>query len=103
MEKTLARAIYKAMEIGEAYTTSELRELIGDDYYKYIPIDMQPGQEHGVPVNQKISSEMWKVVNAGYAKTYTSEEDLPIVRGLRFGAKPKAYQHYKFRYWVRIK
>ena len=42
MEKTLARAIYKMMEVGKEYTSSDLSRLIGDDYYKYIPEDMQP-------------------------------------------------------------
>lgn len=103
MEKTLARAIYKKMEIGKEYTTSDLFNLIGDDYYKYISRDMQPFQTNGKPVNAIISSEMWKVVNSGYATTKVCEEELPLVRGLKFGSKPTAFQKYTFRYWVRVR
>lgn len=103
MEATMARAIYKQMEIGKAYSTSDLSRLIGDDYYKYIPVNQHPGQPDGMPVNKGISNEMWKVVNTGYAKTYTGSEELPIVRGLRYGAKPKSFTDYTFRYWVRLR
>ena len=103
MEKTMARAIYKKMEIGKAYTTSELFDLVGDDYYKYIPTRMQPGQVDGRPVNAAVSKEMWKVVNTGYAKTYTKVERLPLVRGLKYGATPTCFQEYTMRYWVRTK
>ena len=103
MEKTMARAIYKKMEIGKAYTTSELFDLIGDDYYKYISARMQPGQMNGRPVNTVVSKEMWKVVNTGYAKTYTQVERLPLVRGLKYGVTPTCFQEYTMRYWVRTK
>ncbi len=103
MEKTLARAIYKKMEIGKAYTTTQLRDLIGDAYYEYVPVTMHPGQPMGQPVNRVVTREMWKTVNAGYVKTYTNEETLALVRGLRFGAKPTSYQTYATRYWVRLK
>lgn len=98
MEKTMARAIYKLMEVGKSYTTSELYELIGDDYYKYIPVEM-----HGKDVRKIVSAEMWKCVETGYARTYTEQETLPILRGVRFGNKPTAAQTYTFRYWVRLK
>lgn len=103
MEKTLAREIYKRMEIGKAYTTSDLFELIGDDYYKMIPMNQHPGQPDGMPVNKMISSEMWKVVKSGYATTCTEEENLANVRGLRYGTTPKSFTTYKFRYWTRIR
>lgn len=98
MEKTMARAIYKLMEIGKPYTTSELYDLLGDDYYKYIPVEMQ-----GKDVRKIVSAEMWNVVNAGYARSYTEQETLALVRGIRFGSKPTATQTYTFRYWVRLK
>ena len=43
MEATMARAIYKHMEIGKADSTADLSRLIGDDYYKYIPVHQHPG------------------------------------------------------------
>ena len=46
---------------------------------------------------------MWKVVKAGFAKTYTRDEILPNVRGLRFGAKPTSFTIYKIRYWVKTR
>lgn len=103
MEKTLARAIYKAMEIGKPYTTSELFRLVGDDYFKYVPVDMHPFQANGKPVNTIISNEMWKVVRTGYAKTYKQDESLAILAGVKFGSKSKSYQTYTMRYWVRTK
>lgn len=98
MEKTLARGIYRKMEIGRDYRTSELFDLIEDDYYKYISVEQQK-----IAVNRIISCEMWKIVNAGYAETRMEEEELPIVRGLRFGNKPKAWKIYNIRYWTRVK
>lgn len=58
MEKTLTRAIYKKMEIGREYTTSELFDLVGDEYYKCIRKEFYPGQEKGKPVNAIVSAEM---------------------------------------------
>ena len=103
MEATMARAIYKQMEIGKAYSTSDLSSLIGDDYYKYIPVNQHPGQPDGMPVNKCISNEMWKVVNSGFAKTYTEQETIGNVRGLKFGTAPKSFTTYTARYWVRTK
>ena len=103
MEATMARAIYKQMEIGKSYTTRELSRLIGDDYYKYIPVNQHPGQSDGMPVNKGISNEMWKVVNSGFAKTYTAQETIGNVRGLRFGTAPKSFTTYTARYWVRTR
>lgn len=97
-EKTMARAIYKRMEIGEAYTSMQLRDLLGDEYYGYIPVEL-----HGKDVRKIVASEMWKVVKAGYAKTEVKEETYPIVRGIRKGSMPTAYQTYTVRYWTRIK
>lgn len=98
MEKTMARAIYKLMEIGEPYTTLDLSRLLGDDYYKYIPVELQ-----GKHVGKIISAEMWKVVKTGYARTYTEQETLGNVRGLRYGTAPKSFTTYTLRYWVRTK
>lgn len=103
MEKTLARAIYKRMEIGKEYTTRELSRLIGDDYFEIIPVNQHPGQPDGMPVSKMISAEMWKVVKAGFARTYTGQETLANVRGLKFGSTPKSFTTYNFRYWVRTK
>ena len=103
MEETLARAIYKRMEIGREYSTRDLSRLIGDDYYKYIPANKHPGQPDGMPVNKGISNEMRKVVNAGFAKTYTAQETFGNVRGLKFGTDPKSFTTYNLRYWVRTK
>ena len=103
MEATMARAIYKQMEIGKAYSTGDLSRLIGDDYYKYIPVNQHPGQPDGYTVSKGISDEMWKVVNAGFAKTYTKKETLANVRGLKHGATPKSFTDYTIRYWVRTR
>lgn len=103
MEKTLARSIYKLMEVGKEYTTSDLYRLIGEDYYKYIPEDMQPFQANGRPVNYIISSEMWKVVKSGYATTRTEQKTLLLCGGVKFGYKPKDSKTYTVRYWIRVK
>ena len=103
MEATMARAIYKQMEIGKSYSTADLSRLIGDDYYKYITVNQHHGQPDGMPVNKGISNEMWKVVNAGFAKTYTAQETIGNVRGLKFGTAPKSFTTYTARYWVRTK
>lgn len=101
--RTLAREIYNKMEIGKEYTTRDLSDLIGDDYYKIVPVEFHPYQPKGKPISKVISEEMWKVVKSGFARTYKTEETLPNVRGLRFGAKPASYTTYIVRYWVRIK
>lgn len=98
MEKTMAREIYKAMEIGKPYTTSDLFRLIEDVYYQHIPAELQ-----GKNVNEIVSEEMWKVVKTGYARTYIEKETLANVRGIRFGSKPTSFTNYTFRYWVRVK
>ena len=103
MEATMARAIYKQMEIGKEYSTRDLSSLIGDDYYKYIPANQHPGQPDGYPVSKGISAEMWKVVKAGFANTYTKEDSFGNVRGLRFGTAPKSYTTFTARYWVRTR
>lgn len=97
MEKTMARAIYKRMEVGKQYTTRNLFRLLSEaEYYSYIPTEMQ-----GKDVRKIISSEMWKTVEAGYVKTFTEQESLPNVRGLRFDARPNSFTTYTTRYWVR--
>lgn len=98
MEKTMARAIYKAMKIGEEYTTRDLLKLLGDNYYEYLPVE-----QHCENHLRHISDEMWKVVKAGFAKTYIRDEILFNVRGLRFGAKPTSSTTYKARYWVKTR
>lgn len=103
MEKTLAREIYKRMEIGKAYSTTELFDLLGDDYFKIVPQEMHPYQPQGKPVNAIISEEMWKVVKSGFAKTYKGEQTLALVGGLKKGATPTCYRAYSFRYWIRTK
>lgn len=103
MEKTMARAIYKKMEINKQYTTSELFDLIEKDYYKYTSIKNHPGQEKGMPVNKKIANEMWKIVKAGYATTFKKSETYPLIRGIKFGEKPKYFKTYDVRYWIRTK
>lgn len=103
MEKTLARAIYKQMEIGKAYTTSELFDLVGDDYYKYVPVSQHPGQMDGKSVNVIVADAMWKVVRSGFATTYKQDVELPLVKGLKHGTTPTVFQRYTMRYWVRSK
>ena len=99
MEKTMARAIYKRMEVGKAYTTMELFGLMSEnEYYSFIPVEM-----HGKDVRKIVSAEMWKVVKTGYAKTYTEQAELANVRGIRFGAAPKSFTAYTMRYWVRAR
>ena len=97
MEKTLAREIYKRMEIGKQYTTMELFNLLSEsEYYGLIPAEMQ-----GKDVRKVVAAEMWKVIRAGYATTHTSCESLPNVRGLRYGSKPSSFTTYTIRYWIR--
>lgn len=103
METTLARAIYKQTEIGVEYTTSELFDLVGDDYYKYVEADRWPGQRCGCSVNAVVAESMWNVVRTGYAETRTELVRLPTVRGLKFGSKPTCYKEYTMRYWKRTK
>jgi hypothetical protein len=103
MEKTLAREIYKKMEIGKAYTTSDLLRLVGDDYYKIVPVEFHPFQPNGKSALKIVSEELWKVVKSGFAKTYKTEETVGNVRGLKFGAKPTSYTNYSVRNWVRTK
>ena len=94
MEKTMARAIYKKMAIGEWYTSYELYCLVEDDY-----------PPTGKDVRKVVASEMWKVVNAGYADTKLENETYYLTRGFRFGT-PKSKlptQTYTVRYWRRIK
>lgn len=100
MEKTMARAIYKKMEIGKEYTTYDLKRLIGDDYYEYIPVELQ-----GKDVRKIIASEMWNVVNAGYAKTFIRNTEYCNARGLRRGVKPNPnrFTTCPTRYWTRVK
>lgn len=98
MEKTMARAIYKRMEIGKEYTTMDLFRLIEDVYYSYVPVEMQ-----GKDVRRIVSAEVWKIVKAGFAKTHTAQETLGNVRGIKYGATPKSYATYTFRYYRRIK
>lgn len=92
MEKTMARAIYRRMEIGKEYKSFDLYQLIEDEY-----------PATGEDVRKVVAREMWKIVNAGYAKTSTRQEKFPILRGLRYGSEPTAYQTYNVRYWIRIK
>lgn len=102
MEKTMARAIYKRMATGKWYTSYELFSLIEDDYYSYIPTEMQ-----GKDVRKVCASEMWKVVKAGFAETKMQEEEHAIVRGLRYGVKRDwskvPTKKYSVRYWRRTK
>lgn len=99
MEKTMARAIYKKMVVGKPYTTTELFDLLGEEeYYKYIPVEMQ-----GKDVRKIVASEMWNVVKTGYAKTYSEQQSLANVRGIKFGATPTSFTTYNVRYWVRVK
>lgn len=103
MEKTLARAIYKKMEIGTWYKSMELFKLVEDDYYKYIPTELQ-----GKDVRKICAGEMFKVVDAGFAQTKIETETHHIVRGLRHGVKNRDWskvptQTYTVRYFARIK
>lgn len=99
MEKTLARAIYKRMEIGRPYTTRNLYDLLDEaEYYALISEDLI-----GKDIRKIVSSEMWKVVKAGYAKTYTEQETLANVRGIRKGSTPTSFTTYTIRYWTRVK
>ena len=89
---TMARAIYKKMKLGEAYTSSELYRLVEDEY-----------PATGEDVRKVVAREMWKVVNAGYATTGLKIEKLANVRGLKFGSCPTSYTTYTIRCWKRIK
>ena len=90
MEKTMAREIYKRMELGKQYKSYDLFKLIEDVYYKHIPVELQ-----GKDVRKIVAAEMWKVVNSGYARTFIERETLANVRGIRFGAKPTSFTDRK--------
>ena len=97
MEKTMARAIYKAMTPGEWYTSYELYQLVQDDY-----------PATGKDVRKVVAAEMWKVVNAGYAKTKLDKETYHSVRGLKYHSPNRDWskvptQTYSVRYWQRVK
>lgn len=102
MEKTMARAIYKNMVIGKWYTSYELFQLIEDDFYKYIPVEMQ-----GKDVRRICGAEMWKVVQSGYAETRMQSEKYHMVRGLKYGVdrdwSKVPSKEYSVRYWRRKK
>ena len=102
MEKTMARTIYKRMELGKSYKTYELFKLLSEEeYYGFIPVELQ-----GKDVGKVVAAEMWKVVNAGYATTSVGEETYHIVRGCRYGKTDWSKvptQTYSCRYWVRTK
>lgn len=103
MEKTLAREIYKKMEIGKEYATADLLRLVGDDYYKIVPVECHPFQPNGKSAYKVVADEMWKVVKSGFARTHKADETVGNVRGLKFGTKPTSYTTYSVRYWVRTK
>ena len=97
MEKTMARAIYKKMAIGVWYTSYELYRLVEDDY-----------PPTGKDVRKVVASEMWKVVNTGYAETKLENETYHIVRGLRYNVPNRDWskvptQTYTVSYSRRIK
>lgn len=99
MEKTMARAIYKRMEIGKAYTTRDLYKLLPEEeYYSFISTEL-----YGKDVRKVVADEMWKVVKTGYAKTYTKQETVGDVRGRRFGTAPTGFTTYTFRCWKRVR
>lgn len=103
MEKTLAREIYKQMEPGKEYSTSDLVDLVFDDFCSYYPEYAETKPEKSV--RQVVQDEIWKVVKTGYAKTFKRTETGCTVRGLRFGAEPEPWRYYKYecRYFVRTK
>ena len=103
MEKTLAREIYKKMEIGKEYATADLLRLVGDDYYKIVTVEFHPFQPNGKSAYKVVADEMWKVVKSGFARTHKADETVGNVRGLKFGTKPTSYTTYSVRYWVRTK
>lgn len=97
MEKTMARAIYKKMVVGQRYTSYELYRLVEDDY-----------PPTGKDVRKVVAAEMWKIVNTGYADTKLESDTYHIVRGLRRNVKNRDWskvptQTYTTRYWRRLK
>lgn len=97
MEKTMARAIYKKMVVGQWYTSYELYRLVEDDY-----------PPTGKDVRKVVAAEMWKIVNTGYADTKLESDTYRIVRGLHRNVKNRDWskvptQTYTTRYWRRLK
>ena len=97
MEKTLARAIYKRMEIGKEYTTRDIFRILDDEQYKYIPV------EHHRECKTIVVNELWKIVKAGFATTIKRPEEMGLVRGHRFGSKNIPIIPITVRYWKRVK
>lgn len=111
---TLARAIYKNMEIGKEYTTTEIGNLMIDaDGYGFpcdggIPTRIAEMTWEEAPdglkgIHKVILSQMWKIVNTGYATTRMEEETLGSIRGCQFGGTKTVYKTYNMRYWKRVK
>lgn len=93
---TMARAIYRAMEVGKEYTTSEIKELARN-------IEFLPWDEDTDDWNKAIPKNLWKMVNTGYAVTRMAQETMGSIRGCQFGGTKVVYTTYNMRYWKRIK
>lgn len=123
MEKTLAREIYKRMEPGRKYKTSDILKMLGDTFYLFQPefrgwdayrdwTDMEDYRQKEAELKKMrsrgITKELWSIVNAGYAATEVTEETYHIVRGLRYHSPNRDWskvptQNYTIRYWWRTK
>ena len=121
MEKTLAREIYKRMEAGKKYTTKELMKMLGDTFYLFQPefrgweayqnwTDMEDYRAKEAELTEMrkrgITSDLWKIVNAGYAATSVESKTYRIVRGLKHSVPNRDWtkvptQDYTVRYWWR--
>lgn len=123
MEKTLAREIYKRMEVGVRYTTNDLMKMLGDTFYLFQPEfrgwdayqhweSMEEYQQMDAELKamrkRGIVNELWQIVNAGYAATEVQDETYHIVRGLRYNNPNRDWskvptQTYTVRRWWRTR
>ena len=94
MEKTLARAIYKKMNVGEKYNHYQLEGLIKEDFQKY--------RLNRYNATKCIEAAMQDVVDAGYAKY---EEEYRYVPGWYSGGYVghATSQIRQIRYYTRLK
>lgn len=94
MEKTVARALYKEMALGQEYSTQEIIEIA-----KKLWLPSNEEQD----LKKAINKALWKIVNSGYAITQKRQVEMSWIRGCQFGGTKVVKQEYTIRYWIRIK
>ena len=96
MEKTLARALSKKMEIGKSSNICDLKYLIQDEFHNYYLTEYNVGS--------RILSAMEKIVESGYATSKAEFEPvyLPHQVGNKFNSRYN-HQWRLVQYFTRTK